>query len=48
MQVPLILRPRKDGRYGLVGDSYIHGVMGGEVMEQLEKGEMKLENIVLV
>ncbi|KAN0096060.1 HET domain containing protein [Hyaloscypha variabilis] len=47
-QVPLILRPRKDGRYGLVGDSYIHGVMGGEVMEQLEKGEMKLENIVLV
>jgi hypothetical protein len=48
MQVPLILRPRKDGRYGLVGDSYIQGVMGGEVMEELEKGEMKLENIVLV
>ena len=48
MQVPLILRPREDGRYGLVGDSYIHGVMAGEVMEQLEKGEAKLENIVLV
>ncbi|PMD63022.1 HET-domain-containing protein, partial [Hyaloscypha bicolor E] len=47
MQVPLILRPREDGRYGLVGDSYIHGVMAGEVMEQLEKGEVKLENIVL-
>ena len=48
MKVPLILRPREDGRYGLVGHSYIHGVMAGEVMEQLEKGEVKLENIVLV
>jgi len=48
IKAPLILRPREDGRYGFVGDSYIHGVMGGEVMEQLEKGEMKLENIVLV
>jgi hypothetical protein len=48
MKVPLILRPREDGRYGLVGDSYIHGVMAGEVMEQLEKGEVELENIVLV
>jgi hypothetical protein len=48
MQVPLILRPREDGRYGLVGNSYIQGVMAGEVMEQLEKGKVKLENIVLV
>lgn len=48
MQVPLILRPREDGRYGLVGDGYIQGVMAGEVMEQLEKGKVKLENIVLV
>jgi hypothetical protein len=48
MQVPLILRPREDGRYGLVGDGYIHGVMAGEVMEQLEKGKVKLENIILV
>jgi hypothetical protein len=48
MQAPLILRPREDGRYGLVGDSYIHSIMGREVMEQLEKGEVKLENIVLV
>ncbi|KAE8453876.1 hypothetical protein EG329_007652 [Mollisiaceae sp. DMI_Dod_QoI] len=48
MHVPLILGPRQDGRYGLVGDSYIHGVMAGEVMEQLEKGEVKLEDIILV
>jgi hypothetical protein len=48
MQVPLILRPREDGRYGLVGESYIQGVMAGEVMEQLEKGKVKLENVVLV
>jgi hypothetical protein len=48
MKVPLTLRPREDGRYGLVGESYIQGVMAGEVMEQLEKGKVKLENVVLV
>jgi hypothetical protein len=48
MQVPLILRPRADGRYGLVGDSYIHGVMAGEIVEQLDKGEVRLEDVVLV
>jgi hypothetical protein len=48
MKVPLILWPREDGRYGLVGDSYVHGVMAGEVIEGLDKGEVKQENIVLV
>jgi hypothetical protein len=48
MKVPLILRPREDRRYGLVGDSYVHGVMAGEVIEQLDKRGVKLENIVLV
>jgi hypothetical protein len=45
MKVPLILRPREDGRYDLVGDSYVHGVMAWEVIEGLGKGEVKQENI---
>ncbi|KAE9368937.1 hypothetical protein N431DRAFT_547771 [Stipitochalara longipes BDJ] len=48
MHVPLILRPREDGNFGLVGDSYIHdvmgwddykeGIMGGKVIMQSEQG----------
>jgi hypothetical protein len=40
------LRPRDDGRFGLVHDSYVHGVMDGE-MEQLHKA-VSLEDIILV
>jgi hypothetical protein len=48
MAVPLILRPREDGRYGLVGDSYVLGVMDGQIKHLFDRGELKLENIVLV
>ena len=48
MKVPLILRPREDKRFHLVGESYIHGVMNGEVMEQLDLGRVKLEHIIIV
>jgi hypothetical protein len=48
MKAPLVLRPRKDGRYGLVGDSYIHDVMRGEMMEQQQQGKAKLEDIIIV
>jgi hypothetical protein len=48
MKVPLILRPREDRRYGMVGDSYVHGVMTGEIVEQLDRCEVKLEDVVLV
>jgi hypothetical protein len=48
MSVPLILRPREDGRYGLVGDSYVLGVMEGQIIHLVDRGELKLENIVLV
>jgi len=48
MKAPLVLRPRKDGRYGLVGDSYIHDVMRGEIMGQQQQGKAKLEDIIIV
>ncbi|KAH7483825.1 hypothetical protein FOMA001_g7271 [Fusarium oxysporum f. sp. matthiolae] len=31
--VPLVLRPRDDGTYQLVGDSYVHGIMKGEAVK---------------
>jgi hypothetical protein len=40
VNVPLILRSKDNGRYNLVGNSYIHGVMKGEMMEVVEKGEL--------
>jgi hypothetical protein len=30
--VPLIIRETQSGHYNLVGDSYVHGVMGGELI----------------
>ena len=39
-QVPLILR-RKDSRYRLVGESYVHGIMYGEAIKMLEDGELE-------
>jgi hypothetical protein len=32
-QVPFVLRPRLDGRYSLVGEAYIHGIMFGEAVD---------------
>lgn len=34
--VPYVLRRLENGRYGLVGDCYIHGVMEGELLDSLE------------
>jgi Heterokaryon incompatibility protein (HET) len=48
MQVPIILRARKGGRFGLVGDSYIRGTMTGEIMDQLDNGVVELEDILIV
>ena len=30
--VPMVVRPRGDGRYTLVGECYIHGIMAGQVV----------------
>jgi hypothetical protein len=46
--VPFILR-KVDGaeKYKLVGEAYIHGLMDGEAMGMLEKGELKMEKFVI-
>ncbi|KAF5539315.1 het-domain-containing protein [Fusarium napiforme] len=35
-QVPCLLRPNGDGRYSLVGEAYVHGIMHGEALEGLD------------
>lgn len=37
---PLIVRPN-DKRYKLIGDSYVHGLMNGEAMQGLRRGEIR-------
>jgi hypothetical protein len=32
-KVPIILRPQENGKYMVVGDSYVHGIMHGEAFE---------------
>ena len=50
--VPVILRPAfgpgNAGLYHFIGDSYIHGVMDGEVMTSLENGDYTLEEFNII
>lgn len=45
---PIVFRPASNGRYQLVGECYVHGMMDGEIMVDLEKGKYKLQYIMLV
>ena len=46
-QVPLIIRSAGNGKWALIGGSYVHGLMDGEVERFIEEGKAKLEMIVL-
>ncbi|KAF5530977.1 heterokaryon incompatibility protein [Fusarium mexicanum] len=45
-RVPCLLRPSGDGRYKLVGEAYVHGIMHGEGLE--EPGVKKLGPVIIV
>ncbi|KAF1991427.1 hypothetical protein K402DRAFT_322945, partial [Aulographum hederae CBS 113979] len=48
LPAPLILRPSGvEGVYHLVGDCYIYGVMGGEIMQLMEEGKYQSRRILL-
>jgi hypothetical protein len=32
VEVPIVLRPGENGRYQLVGEAYLHGIMDGEAL----------------
>jgi hypothetical protein len=46
--VPMILRPLAGGSYNHVGESYINGIMPGEVFELVESGVAEEKSLVLV
>jgi hypothetical protein len=48
--VPMILRKEGSDQktYRFIGESYVHGVMSGEVMALVEKGEMEDGTVILV
>ncbi|KAK0622465.1 hypothetical protein B0T14DRAFT_513909 [Immersiella caudata] len=48
--VPIILRALEGcpGQYTLVGAAYVHGIMYGDALEELDKGEATEETFVLV
>ncbi|KAL9073037.1 MAG: hypothetical protein Q9157_004894 [Trypethelium eluteriae] len=43
--MPMVLRPTISGRWTLVGECYVHGIMNGEVLEDLERGRARTMNI---
>ncbi|TVY84305.1 Heterokaryon incompatibility protein 6 OR allele [Lachnellula suecica] len=36
--VPMVLRPRGEGEWSLVGECYVHGIMDGEIVRDLREG----------
>ncbi|KAK3370946.1 heterokaryon incompatibility protein-domain-containing protein [Lasiosphaeria ovina] len=48
VQVPLILRPRTDSKFNLVGQTYVEGCMMDGTIEDLEKAGCKECEIVIV
>lgn len=44
LQVPMMLR-KKDDYFQLQAECYVHGIMDGEVIKGLDKGEVSLEEI---
>jgi hypothetical protein len=49
VRTPLILRPEVGGNYSVIGPSYIHGVMAGELLEEDSgRGKMLERELILV
>ena len=46
-RTPVILRPQGDS-FRLIGECYIHGVMNGEVIDELEAGKCQLQDVTIV
>jgi hypothetical protein len=47
LPVPFVLRKVEDGHYQVVGESYVHGIMKGEMIEQYELGMQEMRTIKL-
>jgi hypothetical protein len=44
---PFAIRRIDGGSYKLIGNCYVHGVMQGELMEDLEKGKYELRQVAI-
>lgn len=44
--VPLVLR-QEGNRFRVLGESYVHGMMSGEILKMLEQGTKKMIHITL-
>lgn len=45
--VPFILRGREAGDYEVVGETYVSGIMKGEVMKEFDEGKCKAKRFIL-
>ncbi|KAH9938936.1 heterokaryon incompatibility protein-domain-containing protein [Amylocystis lapponica] len=46
-EMPFVLRDKGNGQFRLIGECYLHGIMDGEVMEELKRGKRTLRDIVM-
>lgn len=47
VDVPFILRPHEAVSFKMLGESYIHGIMGGEVKELVERKEVFEQSLII-
>lgn len=47
LQVPFILHPLENGQFLFLGNSYIHDIMNGKLMDDLKDGKFKMQSIML-
>jgi hypothetical protein len=43
MPTPFIFRRMENGNHEIVGEAYVHGIMNGEIADNLEYREMTLQ-----
>jgi hypothetical protein len=48
LNVPVVLKPVGENQFWFAGACYIPGLMYGEAMELLEKGELKEDEFILI
>ena len=44
--VPFVVREREFGGVDMIGEAYVHGIMHGEVIREVNKGKCKTKRLV--
>jgi hypothetical protein len=46
-EVPFVLRMDDNGHYRFIGECYVHGIMDGVAMNEVEEGRVSLQDLII-